>query len=196
MEPESVFAAAWQPGRCGAGARRLRSAPRCEWCGSTGAARHVTAAGLSGTQRGEEHLAISAPDLSLQPGVQELHRHSRCLSGGLAKAPRRDRPNRLHRNPRLGNHRSINVKAGIRRFSHTWKSHRRDRTGWLPWRDSNRSASISNRSAGVICKLTSHANISETVRTIFRRYLDLGSMGAVIEDLDQRGIRTNVLTLL
>jgi hypothetical protein len=35
-------------------------------------------------------------------------------------------------------------------------------------------------------------NISETVRTIFRRYLDLGSMGAVIEDLDQRGIRTNV----
>jgi hypothetical protein len=82
--------------------------------------------------------------------------------------------------------------ADVRRFSHTWKSHRRDRTGWLPWRDSNRSASISNRSAGVICKLTSHANISETVRTIFRRYLDLGSMGAVIEDLDQRGIRTNV----
>jgi hypothetical protein len=26
------------------------------------------------------------------------------------------------------------------------------------------------------------------VRTIFRRSLDLGSMGAVIEDLDQRGI--------
>jgi len=25
-----------------------------------------------------------------------------------------------------------------------------------------------------------------------RRYLDLGSVGAVIEDLDQRGIRTNV----
>jgi hypothetical protein len=24
------------------------------------------------------------------------------------------------------------------------------------------------------------------------RYLDFGSMGAVIEDLDQRGIRTNV----
>jgi len=67
------------------------------------------------------------------------------------------------------------------------------RPHWLlPWRDSNRSASISNRSAGVICKLTSHANISETVRTIFQRYLDLGSMGAVIEDLDQRGIRTNV----
>jgi hypothetical protein len=30
------------------------------------------------------------------------------------------------------------------------------------------------------------------MRTIFRRYLDLGSMGAVIEDLDQRGICTNV----
>src|SRR6266851_10147362 len=36
-----------------------------------------------------------------------------------------------------------------RRFSHTWKSHRRDRTGWLPWKDSNRSASISNRSARI-----------------------------------------------
>src|SRR5258708_9429916 len=72
------------------------------------------------------------------------------------------------------------------------KSQRADRTGWLPWRDSNRSASISNRSAGVICKLTSHANISETVRTIFRRYLDLRSMGAVIDDLDNRGIRNNL----
>jgi hypothetical protein len=40
--------------------------------------------------------------------------------------------------------------------------------------------------------LTSHANISETVWTIFQRYLDLGSMGAVIEDLDRRGICTNV----
>jgi site-specific DNA recombinase len=31
---------------------------------------------------------------------------------------------------------------------------------------------------------------AETVRTIFRRYLELGSMGALIEDLDRRGIRT------
>ena len=82
--------------------------------------------------------------------------------------------------------------SGTVQFWQRQKSQRADRTGWLPWRDSNRSASISNRSAGVICKLTSHANISETVRTIFRRYLDLGAMGAVIEDLDQRGIRTNV----
>src|SRR5260370_13117948 len=69
----------------------------------------VTAAGLSGTQRGGEHLAISAPDLSLQPGVQELHRHSRCLSGGLPKAPRRARPTRLLPNPRLGHLRSIQL---------------------------------------------------------------------------------------
>src|SRR5450759_4119133 len=31
---------------------------------------------------------------------------------------------------------------------------------------------------------------AETVRTIFTRYLELGSMGALIEDLDRRGIRS------
>jgi site-specific DNA recombinase len=31
---------------------------------------------------------------------------------------------------------------------------------------------------------------AETVRTIFTRYLELGSIGALIEDLDRRGIRT------
>ena len=50
--------------------------------------------------------------LSLEPCVQELHPHSRRLSGCLAQAPRRDRPHRLHRYPRLGNHRSIIMKAG------------------------------------------------------------------------------------
>ena len=33
---------------------------------------------------------------------------------------------------------------------------------------------------------------AETVRTIFRRYLELGSMAALVEDLDRRGIRTKV----
>jgi site-specific DNA recombinase len=37
---------------------------------------------------------------------------------------------------------------------------------------------------------------AETVRTIFRRYLDLGSMGALIEDLDRRSIRTKVVARL
>jgi site-specific DNA recombinase len=31
---------------------------------------------------------------------------------------------------------------------------------------------------------------AETVRMIFRRYLELGSVGALVEDLDRRGIRT------
>jgi site-specific DNA recombinase len=31
---------------------------------------------------------------------------------------------------------------------------------------------------------------AETVRAIFVRYLELGSMGALMEDLDRRGIRT------
>jgi len=37
---------------------------------------------------------------------------------------------------------------------------------------------------------------AETVQTIFRRYLDLGSMGALIEDLDRRGIRTKTVARL
>ena len=37
---------------------------------------------------------------------------------------------------------------------------------------------------------------AETVRTIFRCYLDLGSMGALIEDLDRRGIRTKAVARL
>ena len=37
---------------------------------------------------------------------------------------------------------------------------------------------------------------ADTVRTIFRRYLDLGSMGALIEDLDRRGIRTKAVARL
>jgi DNA invertase Pin-like site-specific DNA recombinase len=37
---------------------------------------------------------------------------------------------------------------------------------------------------------------AETVRTIFRRYLDLGSMAALIEDLDRRGIRTKAVARL
>ena len=40
--------------------------------------------------------------------------------------------------------------ADVRRFSHTWKSHRRDRTGWLPSKDSNLSGSISNRSTRIM----------------------------------------------
>jgi hypothetical protein len=33
-----------------------------------------------------------------------------------------------------------------RRFSHTWKSHRRDRTGWLGWEDSNLGMAETNPS--------------------------------------------------
>ena len=35
-----------------------------------------------------------------------------------------------------------------------------------------------------------------TVRTIFTRYLELGSIGALIEDLDRRGIRTKTTRLV
>jgi site-specific DNA recombinase len=45
-------------------------------------------------------------------------------------------------------------------------------------------------------KLVEVPEEAETVRTIFWRYLDLGSMGALIEDLDRRGIRTKVVARL
>ena len=73
----------------------------------------AAATSVPGTQRSREYLAIPAPDLPLKPGVQELHRHSRRLPGRLAKAARRDRANRINRYPRVGNHRSNNMKAGI-----------------------------------------------------------------------------------
>lgn len=42
-------------------------------------------------------------------------------------------------------------------------------------------------------KLTIEPEEAETVRTIFKHYRKLGSMGALMEDLDRRGIRTKVL---
>jgi DNA invertase Pin-like site-specific DNA recombinase len=45
-------------------------------------------------------------------------------------------------------------------------------------------------------KLVAVPEEAETVRTIFRRYLELGSMGALIEDLDRRAIRTKAVARL
>lgn len=61
----------------------------------------------------DDHLAISAPDLSLEPRVPDLQRYLGRLSGRLAQTPRRGRARRLNRDARLGCHRSIIVKAGI-----------------------------------------------------------------------------------
>jgi hypothetical protein len=72
------------------------------------------AARLSRTQLGREHLAVSAPNLSRQPGVRRLHRHPRRPPGRLAKTSRRDRPHHLDRSAQLGHHRSISLKAGIK----------------------------------------------------------------------------------
>jgi DNA invertase Pin-like site-specific DNA recombinase len=44
--------------------------------------------------------------------------------------------------------------------------------------------------ASVDKKLVVIPEEAEAVRTIFRRYLELGSVGALVEDLDQRGIHT------
>jgi len=62
-----------------------------------------------------------------------------------------------------------------RRFSYTWKSHRRDRTGWLP---------LGYASVGK--KLVIVPEEAETVRTIFRLYLECGSVGALAEELGRR----------
>ncbi len=44
--------------------------------------------------------------------------------------------------------------------------------------------------ASVNKKLVVVSEEAETVRTIFRRYVELGSLGALVEDLDQKGTRT------
>lgn len=44
--------------------------------------------------------------------------------------------------------------------------------------------------AGVNKKLVVVAEEAETVRSIFRRYLELGSVAALVQDLDRNGIRT------
>src|SRR5260370_7020507 len=44
--------------------------------------------------------------------------------------------------------------------------------------------------ASVNKKLVVVPDEAETVRLIFQRYLELGSIGVVVEDLDRRGIRT------
>jgi hypothetical protein len=46
--------------------------------------------------------------------MKKALRYPRRLPERLAQAPQRARPHRIHRNPRLGNHRSIIVKPGIR----------------------------------------------------------------------------------
>jgi hypothetical protein len=53
------------------------------------------------------------PDLSLKSRLRQLHRHPRRLPARLAKAPRRNRTHRIHRNTPVDHHRSITMKAGI-----------------------------------------------------------------------------------
>jgi hypothetical protein len=53
---------------------------------------------------------------ALEPRVQRPLRYPRRLPERLAQAPQRARTHRIHRNPRLGKHRSIIVKSGITRL--------------------------------------------------------------------------------
>src|SRR5882762_8209277 len=71
------------------------------------------AARLPGTECGGKHLAIPAPDLSLQSRVRNLHRNPRRLPERMAQPSQRARPHRVHCQPRLGLHRLINSKSGI-----------------------------------------------------------------------------------
>jgi hypothetical protein len=83
----------------------------------------VAAAGLSGTQtrrrtsgntcvRPISPIGCSRATLTFSTPVRRP-----------GKAPRQDRSNRLHRNPRLGNHRSINMKAGMSRIKRLERFH-------------------------------------------------------------------------
>ena len=58
---------------------------------------------------------------------------------------------------------------------------------------SGHPAAVLLRSAGEVGgpgRLTRGAEEAETVRMIFRRYLELGSLGALVQDLDRSGFRT------
>src|SRR5215208_6094302 len=50
--------------------------------------------------------------------------------------------------------------------------------------------------ASLAKKLVTVPEEAETIRLIFRRYLELGSIGELIEDLDRRGVRTKRQVLL
>src|SRR5262249_38699027 len=67
------------------------------------------------TQRPRKYLAIHAAELVVEPNFQILRRHRRSLLLRLEHAHRSAVENHVHRPPRLGSRRSLNLRIGITR---------------------------------------------------------------------------------
>src|SRR5262245_51918188 len=65
------------------------------------------------TQRPRKYLAIHAAELVVEPNFQILRRHRRSLLLRLEHAHRSAVENHVHRPPRLGSRRSLNLRIGI-----------------------------------------------------------------------------------
>ena len=60
-----------------------------------------------------KRLAVSSPELALKHRLRQLRRHCRRRMRRVAKADRRARKDHIHRNARLGPHRSAVMTFGI-----------------------------------------------------------------------------------
>ncbi len=79
---------------------------------------HLPPASQPGAEPDREHLAVSAPKLSLKSRVPRLRRCCRGVRLSLEQAHCRARSHRLHRYTRLDCHQSRSVKVGIRPSHH------------------------------------------------------------------------------
>src|ERR1700751_1979247 len=88
--------------------------------GAQGPAQHLAdavAAAFARAQQPGEYLAVHAPKLAVKPGLQILRQHCRSLLLRLEYSHRSALEDHVNRAPRLGLHRSINLRIGIRRRS-------------------------------------------------------------------------------
>ncbi len=60
-----------------------------------------------------KHLAVHAPELAVEPYLQILRRHRRSLLLRMEHTDRSALENHVHRTPRLGGRRSLNLRIGI-----------------------------------------------------------------------------------
>src|SRR5262249_58878913 len=67
------------------------------------------------TQRPRKYLAIHAAELVVEPNFQILRRHRRSMLRRLEPPHRSAVENHVHRPPRLGSRRSLNLRIGISR---------------------------------------------------------------------------------
>src|ERR1700757_3954009 len=85
--------------------------------GAEAPAQHLAdaiAAAFARAKQPGEHLAVHAPKLAVKPRLQILLRHRRSLLLCLEHPHRPAVEDHVNRAPRLGLHRSINLRIGIR----------------------------------------------------------------------------------